>query len=77
MSDDIAKIVARKLRGLPLSDDEPQIAKSSSGGDMCLDCGTKPVAEKGSQAHAHGLCADCATWKRRHGDWTTRRIPGA
>jgi hypothetical protein len=35
------------------------------------------VAEKGSQAHAHGLCADCATWKRRHGDWTTRRIPGA
>jgi hypothetical protein len=70
---DIKSVVARKLRGLPADIDEPQIHRSEDGGVACIDCGVNPVAEKGTQAHAHGLCSNCASWKRRHGEW--RDVP--
>jgi len=59
--------VARKLRGLPFEPDAPQVYD----GEFCVErCGRKRAA-KGSQAHAQGLCVECATFMRRHGDWHT------
>lgn len=72
-SNDVRSVVARKLRGLPADVGEAQIRRDDCGVVLCIDCGKEPIAEKGTQAHAHGLCAGCASWKRRHGDW--RDVP--
>jgi hypothetical protein len=76
-SNDIKNVVARKLRGLPPSIEDPQIARGEDGVVLCLDCKVEPIAEKGTQAHAHGLCSSCASWKRRHGEWEDVPLPGA
>ena len=71
--DAIRKAVQRRLRGLPASPEAPQVYD----GTMCIErCGRRRAA-KGSQAHAHGLCVECAAWKRRHGDWQTLPLDGA
>lgn len=74
-SNKVKDVVARKLRGLPAAIEEPQVR--NEGDEMCCDCGVNPVAEKGSQAHAQGLCVQCATFKRRTGEWRDQPIPGS
>ena len=68
--DAVKKAVGRKLRGLPVSDDEAQIAKPE-GKDVCRSCQRNPIAEKGSFAHSQGVCVECATWFSRNGEWET------
>jgi hypothetical protein len=67
--DKLALIVQRKMQGLS--------AERTTGGvvpgERCRDC-NGPVAEKGTQAQAEGLCGDCASWRRRGGHWKNGQL---